>query len=161
MVPDADETAATDATSPPEVRPDMTPRSSQRPLDVVIRIAIVGLTLGTAYIHSTLGGMLFTLNALGYVALAAAIVIGATVTLPIVVRFSWLPRIALFAFALATILGWMVMGPRYDMAYLAKAIEVALLALLVVDSFRVYGGPGAMLVEARASVEELIGSVRR
>jgi len=59
MVPDADETAATDATSPPEVRPDMTPRSSQRPLDVVIRIAIVGLTLGTAYIHSTLGGPLF------------------------------------------------------------------------------------------------------
>ena len=43
----------------------MTSRSSLRPLDVIIRIAIVGLTLGTAYIHSTLGGLLFTLNAAG------------------------------------------------------------------------------------------------
>jgi hypothetical protein len=127
----------------------------------VLTAVIVALTLATAYIHSTLGGMLFTLNALGYVALAAAIVVAATVTQPLIVRFSWLPRVALFAFALATILGWMVMGPRYGTAYLAKAIEVALLALLVVDTFRVYGGPGAMLVEARASIEDLIRSVRR
>ena len=128
---------------------------------IVLTAAIVALTLATAYIHSTLGGMLFTLNALGYVALAAAVIVAAAVTVPLVSRFGWLPRVALFAFALATILGWMVMGPRYDMAYLAKAIEVALLALLVVDMFRVYGGPGAMLVEARASVEDLIGSARR
>ena len=131
------------------------------PYALVLTAAIVSLTLATAYIHSTLGGMLFALNALGYVALAAAIIVAAFVTLPLVVRFSWLPRIALFAFALATILGWVVMGPRYDMAYLAKAIEVGLLGLLVVDSFRVYGGPGPMLVEARASVEELISSIRR
>ena len=128
---------------------------------IVLTAAIVALTLATAYIHSTLGGLLFTLNALGYVALAAAVIVTAAVTVPLVIRFRWLPRVALFAFALATILGWMVMGPRYDMAYLAKAIEVALLALLVVDMFRVYGGPGAMLVEARASVEDLIGSARR
>jgi hypothetical protein len=35
-------------------------------------IAIVELTLTTAYIHFTLGGVLFTLNAAGYAALAAA-----------------------------------------------------------------------------------------
>jgi hypothetical protein len=128
---------------------------------IVLTAAIVALTLATAYIHSTLGGMLFTLNALGYVALAAAVIVAAVVTAPLVIRFAWLPRVALFAFALATILGWVVMGPRYDMAYLAKAIEVALLALLVVDMFRVYGGPGAMLIEARASVEDLFGSARR
>jgi hypothetical protein len=128
---------------------------------MVLTAAIVALTLSTAYIHSTLGGLLFTLNALGYVALAAAVIVAAVVTVPFVVRFSWLPRVALFAFALATILGWMVMGPRYDVAYLAKGIEVALLVLLVVDMYRVYGGPGAMLVEARASVEDLIGSARR
>jgi hypothetical protein len=128
---------------------------------IVLTAAIVALTLSTAYIHSTLGGMLFTLNALGYVALAVAIVVAAAVTVPLVVRFGWLPRLALFLFALATILGWIVMGPRYDMAYLAKAIEVALLALLVIDVFRVYGGPGAMLVEARSSLEEWIGSFRR
>jgi len=128
---------------------------------IALTVAIVALTLATAYIHSTLGGMLFTLNALGYAALAVAILIGASVTLPIVVRFSWLPRIALFGYTLATILGWVMMGPRYEMAYLAKGIEGVLLALLVVDTFRVYGGPGAMLVEARASVMELIGSPRR
>ena len=128
---------------------------------IVLTTAIVILTLATAYIHSTLGGMLFTLNALGYVALAVAIVIGATVTLPIVVRFSWLPRIALFGFTLATMLGWLMMGPRYDMAYLAKAIEGVLLALLIVDVYRVYGGPGGMLAEARASVTELFASLRR
>jgi hypothetical protein len=127
----------------------------------MLTTAIVALTLATAYIHSTLGGMLFTLNALGYVALAAAIVIGATVTIPIVVRFSWLPRVALFGYTLATIVGWLMMGPRYDMAYLAKAIEGVLLALLVVDSLRVYGGLGNMLVQARASVTDLIGSLRR
>ena len=128
---------------------------------IALTVAIVALTLATAYIHSTLGGMLFTLNALGYAALAVAILIGASVTLPIVVRFSWLPRIGLFGYTLATILGWVMMGPRYEMAYLAKGIEGVLLALLVVDTFRVYGGPGAMLVEARASVMELIGSPRR
>lgn len=128
---------------------------------IILTAAIVALTLATAYIHSTLGGMMFTLNALGYLALAVAILVGATVTLPVVVRFSWLPRVALFGYALATILGWLMMGPRYDMAYIAKAIEGVLLALLVADTYRVYGGPAAMLVEARASVIELIGSLRR
>lgn len=128
---------------------------------IILTTAIVALTLSTAYIHSTLGGMLFTLNALGYLALAVAVVIGATVTIPMVVRFSWLPRVGLFGYALATILGWLMMGPRYDVAYLAKAIEGVLLALLVVDSFRVYGGLGNMLLEARASVTDLIESLRR
>ena len=34
---------------------------------VALRFGIVALALGTAYIHSTLGGLLFTLNAIGYV----------------------------------------------------------------------------------------------
>ena len=78
----------------------------------LLTVAIVALTLSTAYIHSTLGGMLFTLNAIGYALLAVAIVVGAAAPWPIVVRFSWLPRVGLFGFALATIIGWMVMGPR-------------------------------------------------
>ena len=44
--------------------------ASRRPLratDIAIRAGIVVLALSTAYIHSTLGGLLFTLNALGYV----------------------------------------------------------------------------------------------
>ena len=67
----------------------MTSRSSLRPLDVIIRIAIVGLILGTAYIHSTLGGLLFTLNATGYVVAAVAIAI----PLGLAVRFRWFVRL--------------------------------------------------------------------
>ena len=42
-----------------------------RPMGI-LAIAVVELTLLTAYIHLTLGGVLFTLNAIGYAALAAA-----------------------------------------------------------------------------------------
>ena len=127
----------------------------------LLTVAIVALTLSTAYIHSTLGGMLFTLNAIGYALLAVAIVVGAAAPWPIVVRFSWLPRVGLFGFALATIIGWMVMGPRYDLAYISKGIEVGLLALLVIDSFRVYGGPAGLVTEAVASLQETVVAIRR
>ncbi len=50
-------------------------RTSLRPADVAIRAAIVALTLSTAYIHSTLGGLLFTLNAVGYVVAAVAMIV--------------------------------------------------------------------------------------
>ena len=53
-----------------------------RAAGAVLTAAIVGLTLATAYIHSTLGGLLFTLNALGYLGLAALIVIGAAAPVP-------------------------------------------------------------------------------
>jgi hypothetical protein len=135
---------------------------SQRPVyGVGLSAAIAALTLATAYIHSTLGGMLFTLNAIGYALLAVAIAVGAAVRLPIVVRFSWLPRLGLFAFTLTTIVGWLLVGARIAIAYLAKGIEVGILILLVVDSFRLYGGPMPMLIRARASVEEVIASFRR
>jgi hypothetical protein len=138
------------------------PVRAQRSLfGALLTVAIVALTLSTAYIHSTLGGMLFTLNAIGYALLAVAILVGAAATWPIVVRFSWLPRVGLFGFALATIVGWMVMGPYYSLAYIAKAIEVALLALLVIDSFRVHGGPGGLVTEAVASLQEALAAIRR
>jgi len=137
------------------------PTRESRPFfGALLTAAIVALTLSTAYIHSTLGGMLFMLNAIGYALLAVAIVIGASVSLPIVVRFSWLPRVGLFGFALATILGWLMMGPRYNMAYLAKGIEVALLGVLIVDSFRVYGGPAPLVTEAIGSIRDSIGAIR-
>jgi hypothetical protein len=115
----------------------MTPRSSLRPLDVIIRIAIVGLTLGTAYIHSTLGGLLFTLNATGYVVAALAVVI----PLGLAVRFRWFIRLGLMGYAATAILAWAVQGPYYTTAYIAKAIEVALIVLLAVDFARMDGNP--------------------
>ncbi len=45
------------------------------PVDVALRVGIVGLALATGYIHSTLGGLLFTLNAVGYLVAAVAMVI--------------------------------------------------------------------------------------
>jgi hypothetical protein len=115
----------------------MNPRSSLRPLDVVIRIAIVGLVLGTAYIHSTLGGLLFTLNALGYLVAAVAIVI----PLGIAIRFRWFIRLGLMGYAATAIVAWAVQGPYYSTAYIAKAIEVTLIALLAVDFARMDGNP--------------------
>jgi hypothetical protein len=115
----------------------MTPRSSLRPLDVIIRIAIVGLVLGTAYIHSTLGGLLFTLNALGYVVAAVAIVI----PLALAVRFRWFIRVGLIGYASTAIVAWAVQGPYYTTAYIAKAIEVALIIVLAVDFARMDGNP--------------------
>ena len=115
----------------------MTPRSSLRPLDVVIRIAIVGLTLGTAYIHSTLGGLLFTLNAVGYLVAAVAVVI----PLGLAIRFRWFVRLGLMGYAATAIVAWAVQGPYYTTAFIAKGIEVALITLLAVDFARMDGNP--------------------
>ena len=131
----------------------MTPRSSLRPLDVVIRIAIVGLTLGTAYIHSTLGSLLFTLNAVGYVTAAIAIV----VPLGLAIRFRWFIRLGLMGYAATAIVAWAVQGPFYTTAYIAKAIEVALIVLLAVDFARLDGNPIKVVKSKLASVAAKLG----
>jgi hypothetical protein len=113
------------------------PRTALRTSDVVVRAIIVALTLGTAYIHSTLGGLLFTLNAVGYVVAAVAIV----VPLAIAVRFRWIVRVGLIGYAVTAIVGWAIMGPHYTTAYIAKAIEVALIVTLAVDFARHDGNP--------------------
>ena len=120
-----------------EVFATMTSRSSLRPVDVIIRIAIVGLVLGTAYIHSTLGGLLFTLNATGYVVAAIAII----VPLGLAIRFRWVIRLGLMGYAATAIVAWAVQGPYYSTAYIAKAIEVVLITLLAIDFARMDGNP--------------------
>ena len=111
------------------------------PVDIALRVAIVGLTLGTAYIHSTLGGLLFTLNAVGYVVAAIAIV----VPLALAVRFRWVVRLGLMGYAATTIIGWAIQGPYYSTAFIAKGIEVALIALLAVDFARMDGNPVSLI----------------
>ena len=123
-----------------------------RATGAVLTVAIVGLTLATAYIHSTLGGLLFTLNALGYLGLAGLIVIGAAAPVAVVERFSWFPRIALLGYTGMTIAGYLVMGPYFTLGFIAKGIEVALIALLAVDIFRVYGTPMGLVRTAIDSV---------
>ena len=127
-----------------------------RAAGAVLTAAIVGLTLATAYIHSTLGGLLFTLNALGYLGLAALIVIGAAAPVAIVERFSWFPRLALIGYTAVTIAGYLVMGPYFTLGFIAKGIEVALVALLVVDVIRVYGSPLGLVRTALDSVGPIV-----
>ena len=129
---------------------------ANRTVGVILTAAIVGLTLATAYIHSTLGGLLFTLNALGYLGLAGLIVIGAVAPMAIVERFSWFPRIALMGYAALTIGGYLVMGPYFTLGFIAKGIETALIALLVVDIFRVYGSPMGFIRTALDSVAPIL-----
>ena len=122
--------------------------------DFVLRAAIVGLTLGTAYIHSTLGGTLFTLNAIGYVVLATAMV----APLAIASRFRWVVRIALAGYAASTIVGRAIQGPFYSTAYVAKAIELALIVVLAIDFVRFDGNPVALIRrELRTGLARLRG----
>jgi hypothetical protein len=94
-----------------------------RGLDTGLVIAAVILTLSTAYIHYWVGGTLLLLNAMGYVTLAVAAV-GAVVlyrrALPLVL-------VGLAVYAAVTIVGWLIMGPYFDVAYLAKGIEIVLI----------------------------------
>jgi hypothetical protein len=134
----------------------MSLRSADRtlsPIDVALRLAIVGLVLGTAYIHSTLGGLLFTLNALGYLTAAVAIVI----PLGIAVRFRWFVRLGLIGYAATTIIGWAIQGPYFQTAYIAKAIEVALIALVAIDFARMDGSPLKVIKAELALLSSKLG----
>jgi hypothetical protein len=112
-------------------------RVSLRPSDVVVRAAIVALTLATGYIHFTLGGLLFTLNAVGYAVAAIAMI----APLALAVRFRWIVRVGLIGYAATAIVAWAVMGPYFSTAYIAKGIEVALIVVLAIDFARHDGSP--------------------
>ena len=122
-----------------------------RPMGIIV-IAIVALTLSTAYIHLTLGGLLFTLNAIGYAAFAVAMIVIATVPHSLVRRFDWMPRAGLAAYTATTIGAYLVMGPYFGLGWIAKAIEVAILTLLLADVLRAYGSPLGLVRAALASV---------
>jgi hypothetical protein len=107
-------------------------------------VGIFVLTLATAVIHLYLaltaigsmgfnfGVMLFILNGLGYLGLLALL------QLPIrqLARFRSAARWALIAFAALTIVLFFIMAPVYMIiGYVDKAIEVALIALLLADAY--------------------------
>ena len=109
------------------------------PAAVGLRAGVFVLTLATAAIHASLGGMLFLANAAGYAVLALVMAAPGPVT-----RFRWLIRLALIGFTAATIGGWVAFGPRFGLAYLDKAIEVALISVLLIEQWRSDGGPVAV-----------------
>jgi len=103
-------------------------RASSRYVDLILLSTIVVLTLATAYIHYWVGGTMLMLNAAGYLGLTVLVVGSAVLyrrALPLVL-------VALAGYAAVTILGWMVMGPYFDVAYIAKGIEIALIAIIAV-----------------------------
>jgi hypothetical protein len=116
----------------------------------VLRVAIVSMTLATAYIHLTLGGLLFTLNAIGYVVGAAALI----APMAIAVRYRWLIRLGLAGYAATTIVAWVIHPIFFPTAYLAKAIEVALIVLLAIDFIRRDGNP---IDRIRHEIRSLLG----
>jgi hypothetical protein len=67
----------------------------------------------------------------------------------------WLIRLALIAFAAATIAGWVAFGPRFGLAYLDKTIEIALIGVLLVEQWRSDGGP----VGVYRRIRRLLGGV--
>lgn len=103
---------------------------------IVLRTIVVLLTLATAGIHASLGGMMFMANAVGYSVLAVAMIVPGPLA-----RYRWLARLALIGFAAVTIAGWVAFGARFDLAYLDKGIEVALIGVLLVEQWRSDGGP--------------------
>jgi hypothetical protein len=123
-----------------------------RPLTVVLRVLVVLLTLGTAAIHGSLGGMLFMANAAGYVVLALAMVAPGPAT-----NWRWLIRLALMGFAAATIVGWVAFGPRFGLAYIDKTIEVALIGVLLVEQWRSDGGPVGVYRRVRRLLRGVAG----
>jgi len=107
-------------------------------------VGIFLLTLATAVIHLYLaftaiaymgfnfGVMLFIFNGLGYLGLLAAL----QLPIPLLARFRSAARWALIAFAALTIVLFFLMAPSYTiLGYVDKAIEVALIALLLADAY--------------------------
>jgi hypothetical protein len=108
------------------------PRFSGLPAGVMLFV-ILELTFATAWIHLTLGGTLFTLNGLGFLALGAAYLVSAVLPMPFVRRFAWLPRIGLAGYAVVTIGAYLIMGPYITLGWIAKGIELAIVGLVAVD----------------------------
>jgi hypothetical protein len=115
-----------DLNAPQSPRSGAVPPGSSEIIDglvrVVLALVILELTAATAMIHFDLGGLLFTLNGFGYVALGAAYAIGALVPLPIGQRFAWLPRVGLAGFALGTIGAYLLIGPYLPLGWVTKGI---------------------------------------
>ena len=108
--------------------------SSSAQANAAIRAGIVALTLATAFIHLQLNfpDPVFIMNGLGYLTLLSALYL----PLPQLSRYRNVARWALIGFTALTIFLWLLFGARIPIGYIDKAIEVALIALLILDSRR-------------------------
>ncbi|MDQ4062971.1 MAG: hypothetical protein M3122_03545 [Actinomycetota bacterium] len=108
--------------------------SSSISTNFVLRVGIVVLTLGAALIHLSLNfpDPGFILNGLGYLALLAALYL----PIPRLAHYRNTVRWVLIGYAALTIFLWVLFGDRITIGYTAKTIEVALIALLLLDARR-------------------------
>ena len=108
--------------------------TSRTSTDSALRAGIVVLTLGTALIHLQLAfpDPVFILNGLGYLTLLAALYL----PIPRIARYRTLVRLVLIGYAALTIFLWVLLGLRTPVGYIDKAIEIALIALLLVEGRR-------------------------
>lgn len=98
----------------------------------LLQWGIILITIATALIHFSLlfPDVLFILNGLGYLTLLAALYL----PLPQLAGYRRLIRWALLGYTALTIILWIIMGSRIPIAYIDKAIEVVLIALLWLES---------------------------
>jgi hypothetical protein len=134
------------------------PRTS--PVRMIMAFVIIELTAVTGYLHYSLGGELFLLNAFGYLVLGAAYSATLFLPIPLVQRFAWLPRLGLAAYTLVTIGAYLVIGPYFSLGWIAKGIEVAIVILLAVDIVGAYRTRRGLV---RAAIDSLpfVGPGRR
>ncbi len=90
--------------------------------------------LVAALIHFSLNfpDPVFILNGLGYLTLLAALYL----PIPRVARYRNTVRWVLIGFTALTIFLWILLGARTPIGYIDKAIEVALIVLLLLDARR-------------------------
>ena len=108
--------------------------SSSMPTNVALQIGIVILTLGTALIHFRLNfpDPMFILNGLGYLTLLAALFL----PIPQLARNRHVVRWVLIGYTALSIFLWILFGLRVPIGYVDKAIEIVLIALLLLDARR-------------------------
>ncbi len=126
--------------------------SPSRPGALLTAVAVT-LTLTTAYVHLTLGGMVFTLNALGYLGFSLLMIIGASVPHPIVVRFAWLPGVGLGAYAAMTIVAYLIVGPHFALGWITKGVELALIGVVAADLIHAFGSARGVVRAVAASLQ--------
>ena len=106
--------------------------SSSAQANTAVRAGIIVLTLATALIHLQLNfpDPVFIMNGLGYLTLLAALYL----PIPRLSRYRNLTRWALIGFTALTIFLWILFGARIPIGYIDKAIEIALIVLLLLDA---------------------------
>ena len=110
--------------------------STSRTASVGIGLGIFLLALATAVIHLYMGlswgNTLFVLNGLGYLGLLAALLL----PIPALRRLRGITRLVLLGYTALTIVLYFIEAPGMAIGYADKAIEIALVALLLADAYR-------------------------